>query len=51
MSEEQLTNALKDIELAITGKNFVRAVFSGRRRNMQPDHERIDLRPVQLKEL
>ncbi len=50
MSEEQLTNALKDIELAITGKNFVRAVFSGRRRNMQPDHERIDLRPVQLKD-
>ena len=50
MSEEQLTSALKEIESAITGKNFVRAVLSGRRRNMQPDHERIDLRPVQLKD-
>jgi SAM-dependent methyltransferase len=50
MSEEQLTSALKEIESAITGKNFVRAVLSGRRRNMQPEHERIDLRPVQLKD-
>lgn len=29
---------------------FVRAVLSGRRRNMNPAHERIDLRPVQLKD-
>jgi SAM-dependent methyltransferase len=50
MSEEQLTSALKEIESAITGKNFVRAVLSGRRRNMQPEQERIDLRPVQLKD-
>lgn len=28
---------------------FVRAVFSGRRRNMQPLYERVDMRPVQLK--
>lgn len=30
-------------------ESFVRAVLSGRRRNMQPEQERIDLRPVQLK--
>ena len=28
---------------------FVRAVFSGRRRNMTVDFERIDLRPVEIK--
>ena len=30
--------------------NFVRAVFSGRRRNYQPKFERIDIRPVILKD-
>lgn len=30
--------------------NFVRAVFSGRRRNFQPSAERIDVKPVLLKE-
>lgn len=29
--------------------NFVRAIFSGRRRNYQPQYERIDLRPVTIK--
>ena len=29
--------------------SFVRAVFSGRRRNMQVEHERIDMRPVEIK--
>ena len=28
---------------------FVRAVFSGRRRNYQPEFDRVDLRPVQIK--
>lgn len=50
MSEEQLTSALHEIELAIKSSIFVRAVFSGRRRNMEPEHERVDLRPVQLKD-
>lgn len=50
MSEEQLTSALNEIEEAIKSAKLVRAVFSGRRRNMQPEHERIDLRPVQLKD-
>ena len=30
--------------------NFVRAVLSGRRRNFQPSAERIDIKPVLLKE-
>jgi len=30
--------------------SFVRAVFSGRRRNHQPAYSRIDVKPVQLKE-
>ena len=33
----------------LNSSTFVRAVFSGRRRNMQPLHERVDMRPVQLK--
>lgn len=51
MSERTLDDALLDIENAITSSpNFVRAVFSGRRRNMEPAHERIDFRPVELKD-
>lgn len=30
-------------------ENFVRAVYSGRRRNHNPDSERIDIRPVYIK--
>lgn len=33
----------------LDSSTFVRAVFSGRRRNMQPLYERVDMRPVQLK--
>ena len=36
-------------DLIIDQNNFVRAVLSGRRRNMQTQYERIDIRPVQLK--
>lgn len=51
MSERTLEDALLDIENAITSSpNFVRAVFSGRRRNMETAHERIDFRPVELKD-
>lgn len=32
-------------------ENFVRAVFSGRRRNYQPRAERIDIRPVLIKSM
>ena len=37
-------------ELILDQNNFVRAVLSGRRRNMQTAYERIDIRPVQLKD-
>jgi len=40
----------KVAELIVEPNNFVRAVLSGRRRNMQTEYERIDIRPVQLKE-
>ena len=51
MSERELESALSEIQAAIVSdERFVRAVFSGRRRNMQPEHERIDIRPVQLKD-
>ena len=40
----------KATELISDQNNFVRAVLSGRRRNMQTDYERIDIRPVQLKD-
>ena len=51
MSENELEQMLQELQDAISSSDhLVRAVLSGRRRNMQPDHERIDLRPVQLKE-
>jgi len=37
-------------QLIVDQESFVRAVLSGRRRNMQTDYERIDIRPVQLKD-
>ena len=37
-------------ELIQDKDKFVRAVLSGRRRNMQTAYERIDIRPVQLKD-
>jgi SAM-dependent methyltransferase len=40
----------KATELISDQDNFVRAVLSGRRRNMQTQYERIDIRPVQLKD-
>ena len=40
----------KATELIIDQDNFVRAVLSGRRRNMQTPYERIDIRPVQIKD-
>lgn len=50
MSERELELALQELQGAILqSESFVRAVLSGRRRNMQPEQERIDFRPVQLK--
>lgn len=44
--EEALNEAASRI---LDTSTFVRAVFSGRRRNMTVDFERIDLRPVEIK--
>ena len=40
----------KAIEIIIDQNIFVRAVLTGRRRNMQTAYESIDIRPVQLKD-
>jgi hypothetical protein len=51
MSDRTLDDALLEIHKAITDSaHFVRAVLSGRRRNFEPIHERLDLRPVELKD-
>ena len=45
----ELTRAFIEIEEHIKSGDFVRAVLSGRRRNMTPTAERIDIKPVLLK--
>jgi SAM-dependent methyltransferase len=45
----ELTRAFTEIEEHIKSADFVRAVLSGRRRNMAPSAERIDIKPVLLK--
>lgn len=51
MSDQNLDDALIELQSAIIdSESFVRAVLSGRRRNMEPSHERVDLRPVALKD-
>jgi len=51
MSNQSLEEVFQEYEsLFASSEKLVRVVLSGRRRNMQTDHERIDLRPVLLKE-
>jgi SAM-dependent methyltransferase len=45
----ELTRAFAEIEEHIKAPNFVRAVLSGRRRNLTPTAERIDIKPVLIK--
>jgi SAM-dependent methyltransferase len=45
----ELTRAFAELEEHIKAPNFVRAVFSGRRRNLTPSAERIDIKPVLIK--
>jgi SAM-dependent methyltransferase len=45
----ELTRAFAELEEHIQSADFVRAVLSGRRRNMVPTAERIDIKPVLLK--
>lgn len=45
-----LETAIGQLEQQIKSDRFVRAVLSGRRRNMQTEYERIDIKPVKIKE-
>jgi len=45
----ELTRAFLEIEEHIKSGEFVRAVLSGRRRNLTPSAERIDIKPVLIK--
>jgi SAM-dependent methyltransferase len=45
----ELTGAFAELEEHIKAPNFVRAVLSGRRRNLTPSAERIDIKPVLIK--
>lgn len=45
----ELTRAFAELEEHIKGPSFVRAVLSGRRRNLTPSAERIDIKPVLIK--
>ncbi len=45
----ELTRAFTELEEHIKSPDFVRAVLSGRRRNLTPSAERIDIKPVLLK--
>lgn len=45
----ELTRAFSELEEHIKAPNFVRAVLSGRRRNLTPSAERIDIKPVLIK--
>ena len=45
-----LNDAVNEVAKRIVKDDFVRAVLSGRRRNMQPGFERIDIKPVMIKD-
>ncbi len=45
----ELSRAFAELEEHIKSPDFVRAVLSGRRRNLTPTAERIDIKPVLLK--
>jgi SAM-dependent methyltransferase len=45
----ELTRAFAELEEHIKSPDFVRAVLSGRRRNLTPTAERIDIKPVLIK--
>jgi SAM-dependent methyltransferase len=46
----ELTQGINELGKRIKQDDFVRAVLSGRRRNMQPALERIDIKPVMIKD-
>ena len=46
----ELAKAVEELLLRFNDPQFVRAVVSGRRRNMQPEFERVDIKPVLIKD-
>ena len=46
----ELDIAVAQLDQRIKSEHFVRAVLSGRRRNMQTEYERVDIKPVLIKE-
>ena len=46
----ELPVVIVELDKRIRSENFVRAVLSGRRRNMQTEYERIDIRQVLIKD-
>ena len=46
----ELDFALTQLDQRIKSEQFVRAVLSGRRRNMQSEYERVDIKPVLIKD-
>ncbi len=46
----ELPVAITQLDKRIRSESFVRAVLSGRRRNMQTEYERIDVRQVLIKD-
>ena len=46
----ELDRAVEELLLRFKDPHFVRAVVSGRRRNMQPEFERVDIKPVLIKD-
>jgi len=46
----ELVQGINELGKRIKQDDFVRAVLSGRRRNMQPGLERIDIKPVMIKD-
>ena len=46
----ELPSAFIELDSRIRSEKFVRAVLSGRRRNMQTEYERIDIKPVLIKD-
>ena len=52
MGQSQLDELIAEYELQIVRpESLVRIVLSGRRRNMQTPHQRIDIRPVLIKDV
>jgi SAM-dependent methyltransferase len=46
----ELSDAVRQLLTRLEDPLFVRAVLSGQRRNMQPDYERVDVKPVLIKD-